>query len=176
MKRGFSLVELLVAVSIVAILAAIGAVNFQAAQARSKVSRVHADVRTLRTALEAYRSDHRAYPPAAIGGGDVPVAHPLRALTRPVRYLGSLPRDPFGACPFDFNPAMKLAGYDYKDRATTSIGLAAETYGGIWRSLLNRDWMIHSPGPNAVWDVLPYTEYDPTNGTVSRGDIAVFGP
>ena len=60
--RGFTLIELLIVVAIIAILAAIAIPNFIEAQTRSKVSRVKADMRSLATAVEAYRVDNNRYP------------------------------------------------------------------------------------------------------------------
>src|SRR3978361_2219273 len=58
LARAFTLIELLIVVAIIAILAAIAVPNFLEAQTRSKVVRVKADMRTLATALEAYRVDN----------------------------------------------------------------------------------------------------------------------
>ncbi|MDX2177491.1 MAG: prepilin-type N-terminal cleavage/methylation domain-containing protein [Candidatus Sumerlaeia bacterium] len=60
--RGFTLIELLIVVAIIAILAAIAVPNFLEAQVRSKVSRAKADMRSMATALEAYRVDNNSYP------------------------------------------------------------------------------------------------------------------
>jgi type II secretory pathway pseudopilin PulG len=49
---------LLIVVAIIAILAAIAVPNFLEAQTRAKVSRTHADMRSLATALEAYAVDN----------------------------------------------------------------------------------------------------------------------
>jgi len=61
MKRekcsGFTLIELLIVVAIIAILAAIAVPNFLEAQVRAKVSRCHADQRTIATAIESYTVD-----------------------------------------------------------------------------------------------------------------------
>ncbi len=173
-SKGFTLIELLIVVSILAILAVLGAVNYQEAQARGKVSRVHADMRSLASALEAYRTDNDAYPPAAIG--DLQLLRPLVVLTSPVAYISSVPDDPFGWSPMDFAEALKLPGYQYKDRVTTSVGIPGETYGYVWEELPEKEFMLHSSGPNKVWDVTPFVPYDPTNGTVSVGDIILFGP
>src|SRR5436309_2575639 len=60
--KGFTLIELLIVVAIIAVLAAIAVPNFLEAQTRSKVSRTLSDMRTIATALEAYRMDNRSYP------------------------------------------------------------------------------------------------------------------
>jgi len=173
-KVGFTLVELLVAVAIVGILSAIAAVNFQAASVRSKVARVQNDMTTIAGAIEIYRFDRNVYPPAAIG--DFQLETPLVSLTTPVEYLSSVPNAPFGPAAMDFNPGIRVGGYNYKDQKTTSVGMPAETYGHIWEAMPRKEYFLHSCGPNLVWDVLPYVEYDPTNGTVSKGDICRFGP
>lgn len=173
-QRAFTLIELLIVVAVIAILASIAAVNYQEAQVRAKVSRVKSDIRTLFTAIEAYRTDSQAYPAAALG--DLQLEAPLVVLTTPVAYVSSVPRDPFGPCPYDFSSGIVLWGYSYKDRATTSINLPADTYGPVWESQVNQNYFIHSPGPNLVWDVTPFRYYDPTNGSTSAGDICVFGP
>lgn len=60
--NGFTLIELLIVVAIIAILAAIAVPNFLEAQVRSKTSRVLSDLRTLRTAVEAYAVDYNKPP------------------------------------------------------------------------------------------------------------------
>jgi len=62
MKKGITLIELLIVIAIIAILAAIAVPNFLEAQTRAKVSRVKADQRSLATGLEAYYVDNNNYP------------------------------------------------------------------------------------------------------------------
>ena len=57
--NGFTLVELLVVVAIIAILSLIAVPNFLEAQVRAKVSRARSDLRTVATGLEAYASVKR---------------------------------------------------------------------------------------------------------------------
>lgn len=176
MKRAFTLTELLIVVAIIGVLTAIGVVNLLGAQSRSKVSRALADMRTIATALEAYRVEHNAYPNAAIAGGDILLPNPMDRLVRPVAYLESVPTDAFGVGAFAFAPNITMLGYLYRDRATTSIGMQADTYGLMWKAVPDKSYLLHSCGPNRLWDVAPYVEYDPTNGTTSAGDISRFGP
>ncbi|MCC5876390.1 MAG: prepilin-type N-terminal cleavage/methylation domain-containing protein, partial [Candidatus Sumerlaeia bacterium] len=62
LRTGFTLIELLIVVAIIAILAAIAVPNFLEAQTRAKVARVNSDLRSLATAIEAYRVDNNDYP------------------------------------------------------------------------------------------------------------------
>lgn len=173
--RAFTLIELLVVVAIMAILAAVAVPNFLEAQTRGKVARVASDLRTLMGAIEAYHVDNNVYPHAAIGDFHVP--QPLVAITTPIAYLSAIPADPFSPAPINFVPDVVMEGYNYKDAATTAKGMPGETYGWyVWWEDRSRQYLVHSPGPNRVWDVIPFADYDPTNGTISTGDILRLGP
>lgn len=148
--RAFTLIELLIVVAIIAILAAIAVPNFLEAQTRSKVSRAKADMRTIRTALEAYAVDANSYP---LNAGGIGLSGALYNLTRPVQYLSSLPMDVF----------LKDSIYYYfAGGPTTSLGV--EKYGR---------YVLASAGPDRALNttISGTTLYDPTNGTVSAGDI-----
>lgn len=108
--KGFTLIELLIVVAIIAILAAIAVPNFLEAQTRAKVSRAKSDIRSVVTAIEAYRVDQNNYPishvrtaaqlpPGAVLGLNTFTINPralrLRPVTTPVAYITSVPSDPF---------------------------------------------------------------------------------
>ena len=66
MKRGFSLIELLVVLAVLGLLAVLAAPPVVSAIERGRVGRVVADLRTVEVALEAYRTDHGHYPPVVV--------------------------------------------------------------------------------------------------------------
>lgn len=186
-NTSFTLIELLIVVAIIAILALIAVPNFLEAQVRSKVSRVKADMRTVGTALELYMVDFNHYPPSF----DWPIGDDAQArLTTPIAYITSLPHDPFncgqllwprmtdppaGAW---FGDALLLRGiYGYMSYPEI---LNPQDFKDDFESWTGREW-THSRG----WELRSFgpdredswgTPYDPTNGTVSFGDIAKFGP
>lgn len=172
-SRAFTLIELLVVVAIIAVLAAIALPNFLAAVTRSKVSRAMADHGALATALESYFVDHAQYPedyaeyrPGADYG--------MGRLTTPIAYMTQIPLDAFG-------------GYIESVRGRRIISY---TLGTAPNDKPVR-WMLVSVGPNELDETSPafdypgfspaifenpdsgyrYIRYDPSNGTVSAGDI-----
>lgn len=64
---GFSLLELLVSASIIAILTIIGVVSYGSVNKRSRDVKRKSDVEQMRSALEMYRSDNGSYPAANSG-------------------------------------------------------------------------------------------------------------
>lgn len=62
-RRGFTLIELMIAVAIIGILAAVAITNFQRFQARAKTSEVKANLRALFTAQKAHYAAKDTYSP-----------------------------------------------------------------------------------------------------------------
>ncbi len=62
---GFTMIEILIVVSVIAVLAAIAVPNFLEAQVRSKVSRTVQDFEFIALALETYFADYGKYPPVS---------------------------------------------------------------------------------------------------------------
>ena len=64
-QRGFTLIELMIVVAIIGVLAAIAIALFSSLQARARVSRAQADVRTIASAIMSYSAHTMAIPSSA---------------------------------------------------------------------------------------------------------------
>ena len=65
--HGFTLMELLISVAIVAILTAIGVVSYSSVNKRARDAKRKSDIEQVRSALEIYRNDNEHYPGTAVG-------------------------------------------------------------------------------------------------------------
>lgn len=88
-ERGFTLIELMIVVAIIAILAGILIPNFVNARAQAQTAACESNLRSIATALELYYADNQVYPTAA----DVPV-QPSLLTANGVAYLNNTPKDP----------------------------------------------------------------------------------
>lgn len=72
-KRAFTLIELMVAMAIIAILAAVTLPRLMTARYRAYLSACMVNERNIATALESYRNDNRVYPmnTLILVGGDI---------------------------------------------------------------------------------------------------------
>ncbi len=82
-QHGFTLLEVLVVVSVIGILAGVVAVNLNSARVLARDARRKQDVQQIQSALELYYNDHRAYPAGAASLG-----------TELKQYLSTIPKDP----------------------------------------------------------------------------------
>ena len=71
-KKGFTLIELIVSVTIIAVLTAIAVVNFGGTNKKARDGRRMSDLEKVRVALEIYRQEKGTYPLS--GGGSVPAS------------------------------------------------------------------------------------------------------
>jgi general secretion pathway protein G len=63
-QRGFTLIELMVVVTIIGILAAVAIVNVKHAQQKAAEAALKDDLHSFRRAIDDYYADHQKYPPS----------------------------------------------------------------------------------------------------------------
>lgn len=187
-KRAFTLIELLIVVAIIAVLAAIAVPNFLEAQTRSKVSRAHADMRTMALAAEAYATDFNMYPLYGVlnangtiqdphGSPSGAAAHKFlgHSLTSPVAYVTALAEDIF-VSPDDaplssWRPYYARYFYTNLDQFERVMQPSAPPVIAAKREAFGI-WILSSAGPDLDrLDLARDLAYDPSNGTLSDGDI-----
>jgi len=151
-------------------------------------------MRTLSFGADAYMVDHNVFPPRFTADEFLPTLATQKAdmshITTPIQYLTSLPEDIFAK---DYHPPNN--GIDYYDSRQTAQYLSARygIPGTRWEAVPDHGYLLISVGPdgaigapsNNYLDYPPqgravrtlYIVYDPTNGTVSTGNIFRFmGP
>lgn len=102
MKKGFTMIELLVVISIIGLLAAILLVAYQGARKTARDGKRKADVEMIRSALEMYKADKGYYPPkdqtgwctVLWGCGSSTWYNDVAGALISGGYLSSLPQDP----------------------------------------------------------------------------------
>ena len=193
--RAFTLIELLLVIAIIAILALIAIPNFLESQVRARVSKAKADMRSIASALEAYYVDWNNYPLVLKWADQTQnrmfsygFLTQFDGLTTPIAYVTSNLnlQDPFKL------KEGRLWWYAYEFCNIRSLwqwtGYTVTTYFWGLRSIgPDRVWGPNPTDPNGptnVWFLCRFTpqdpgtlwHYDPTNGTVSGGDIIRMGP
>lgn len=194
---GFTLIELLIVVAIIGILAAIAIPNFLEAQTRAKVARCIADMNALNTVIESYCVDHGVYPIDGHADDDgSPFWYLPNHITTPIPYISNNDLvDPFRSVVdaessrlADLPDGALYTANDYRRYRYTNMYYTYCTSFNLcdwvppYESVFGK-WVIHGSGPDQVWgptySVLRggvtvswiNVIYDPSNGTVSEGDI-----
>jgi len=88
---GFTLVELLVVISIIGILLALSFASIQGIRKSSRDAKRKSDLETIRSALELYRADCKVYPSAVNSGGSITG---VEESCVGIEYLEIVPEDP----------------------------------------------------------------------------------
>ncbi|HXW77383.1 MAG TPA: prepilin-type N-terminal cleavage/methylation domain-containing protein [Candidatus Eremiobacteraceae bacterium] len=118
-KRGFTLIELMVVISVIAILAAILIPNFMHARAQAQTAGCEGNEKMIATGMEEYAVDHLG----TYGGGGTVTSTLLGTL-----YLGVTPSDPVNSSRYTVNTT---AGSYGSYQITDAGGHDTTTTGGV---------------------------------------------
>ncbi len=201
-RKGFTLIELLIVVAIIGILAAIAVPNFLNAQVRAKIARCKSDLKALGTAEEMYYMDHNRYtypfrlhpltsPINYIASVPPDVFSPAHEVANAnsetgaqftwYRYVYGVTDPDWGASTWPSLHVAMCADY-YAYYPPFAMRSQAESLATSQDCPMV--YLIKSFGPNIGKASLAggnngddYTlRYDASNGLISKGDLAVFGP
>jgi general secretion pathway protein G len=118
-QNGFTLIEIMVVVVILAVLGALVVPKILENVDKARVTRAQSDIRAIETALDLYRLDNFKYPTTEQGLQALvkQPADPTITNYRSGGYLGSLPKDPWN------NPYQYASpGADGRDYEITTYG------------------------------------------------------
>ena len=93
-KKGFTLVELLIVIIIIAVLAAIAIPKFSNSSQRSKESSLRANLKLVRNAIDLFRADTGAFP-ATMAGLTASTTSGLSAAAAACSFSGNVWRGPY---------------------------------------------------------------------------------
>lgn len=115
-KSGFTLLELLVVISIIGILIALGTVSYSTAQKKTRDAKRKADIKSIQNGMEQYFSQSNRYSttPEEVG----------------TMFSGALPTDPKTGAAYDYGfDTVAPVGEGYCACATLEISNSGNAYG-----------------------------------------------
>lgn len=116
-RRGFTLLEILIVITILGILASLVAVKLMDRPGEARVLKAQMDIQSLETALKLYRLDNAFYPTTEQGLTalvEKPTTGRIPANWREGGYLekGALPKDPWGNDYLYLSPGVYNRDFD----------------------------------------------------------------
>jgi prepilin-type N-terminal cleavage/methylation domain-containing protein len=172
-SQGFTLIELLIVIAIILILIAIALPNFLEAQTRARVTKAKGEMRSLGIAQEAYFQDWKMYPTEHERDTITRLQLGLFWLTSPIKYIGSIPQDPFTSFGADEaagfrNPTYETGGIE---RGKLPCNICMVTY-VIFSNGPDHQQSMNASSAHCCQTIF---NYSPTNGTNSSGDLRYWG-
>lgn len=133
MKKGFTLIEILVAITIIGIIIGLSAFGLSGSRESARDATRKSDLESIRSALELYRADCNSYPP----NSSVSVSSPIVGCPpiNPNTYHSRVPDDPIAARRYIYNrnstTSYELcAALEGEDGASVSCGGSSNCSGG----------------------------------------------
>lgn len=185
-RSGFSLIELLIVVSILGVLAAAMMPRMMDYRTRARVIKVRAEMDDVGHALLSFSLTHGTYPQERT----LDFVRRLVPLTTPLAFMPCIPEDFYATeLPASFKATRSnpdwMKAYKINDKMVypRTFEYLFHNRSDNWSAICSRPnaaaWALKSVGPDKmpVWfgNKLLVT-YDPSNGTTSYGDIIITGP
>lgn len=123
-QKGFTLVELLVVISIIGILATITMASLNAARAKSRDVRRKQDIESIQTALEMYYDAYGGYPSSACPAVDYKIKNSLAQEAKMKTVISVMPADPITPGDCYNNQYLYLSNQYNNCAAVNSLGYA----------------------------------------------------
>jgi general secretion pathway protein G len=189
-KSGFTAVELVIVLIVFVLAVYVLFTNILESSGRPKVSQARSDLRTLATAIESYHVDTNAYPAWSAQPGEnyfIPTSNKkdLAKTANLPTFKRLIPGNPMMTLT---TPQAYIAAY-LPDIFTSPDNYGRQIY-CYWTPPSGEGWIVWSPGPDHQYDLtmnniakaydgattspsilLLSLTYDPTNGTISKGDV-----
>ncbi len=139
MKRGFTIIELLIVIAVISILIGIALPRFRGMQDEGKIAQAKGELRTLQTAVESYYiHNNNTYP--ATGSAALETA--LAAATPSI--IDYVPTDPFSGTGADYEYVM--GGTNDKFYIIYSVGP-----GGNGSAVITSDAVVETNGSSCIY-------------------------
>ena len=120
MKRGFTLVELLIVIAVIAILIGIALPSFKGMQDEGNIAKAKAELRTIQTAVESYYINNGSYPT------DAPAWQSALTGASPT-IIGAVLTDPFSSTNAEYQLVYSSNGNYYAVYSVGTSGSASVT-------------------------------------------------
>lgn len=133
-RSGYTLIEILVVISIIAILTAIGITNFRVASQKARDGKRQGDLEQIKAALELYRTDEKEYPLSVTQG---------TALTGTNTYMEKVPSDPIPTNRYSYYTPDSGATYNLCAALELGSGSVSDCGGGCGGATCN--YKVSSP-------------------------------
>lgn len=118
LNKGFTLIELIVSITIIAVMTVVAAVSFGGVGRKSRDAKRMADLEKIRMALEMVKQQ---------GNGST---YPANTSSLVPTYIQTLPKDPKTAADYTYT---RVTNYTYTIQATVEDAGSSNVAGGIYR-------------------------------------------
>ena len=130
-QRGFTLIEILITIAIVAILAGIGLPSYTRYVTRSKIQEATTNLLASRVKMEQFFQDNRAYPAACVVFPTVPTA--VQVQVPQGKYFNI-------TCPATGNPNTYIVRADGSDPSVSGLRLEINEANQRWTRTAPSSW------------------------------------